>query len=69
MTAGMWIGAAAGAFLGWFIAALFTQGPKTPLEAFSGDYEASGPGCLTFLVLVVGGGAAGLLVGATLFGN
>ena len=66
MTPGMWIGAIAGAVLGWVISAVFSRGPKTPMEALSGDYEAGGPGWLTFLLLVLGCGAAGLVGGAVL---
>lgn len=68
MTASMWIGAAAGVFLGWIVGAIFTSGPKTPMEAFTGDYEASGPGCVTFLILIAVFAAGGTIAGALLGG-
>ena len=68
MTANMWIGLAAGVFVGWLAGAVFTKGPKTPMEAFTGDYEAGGPGCLTFLILVTLGAAAVTAAGAMMGG-
>lgn len=69
MTPSMWIGAIAGLFAGWTIGAIFTRGPKTPMEAFSGDYESSGLGCFAFLILIavcVGGGVfAGAMLGGS----
>ena len=66
MTPSMWIGAVAGLFAGWIVGAVFTKGPKTPMEAVSGDYESGGLGCFAFLVLIavfVGGVIAGAILG------
>ncbi len=43
------VGAIAGAFVGWFITAVMTDGPKYPGDTF---YEG-GPGCLVSLILVI----------------
>ncbi|BBM84398.1 hypothetical protein [Candidatus Uabimicrobium amorphum] len=57
------IGAVIGAFVGWFIAAMFSSGPKTPIEAFTGDYDSDGLGCLAFLLLIaVGAGLGGFML-------
>lgn len=69
MTPGMWIGLLAGVFIGWFIGAVFTEGPKTPLEAFNGDFDSSGPGCFAFLVLIVFFGGVGVIAGALFFSS
>ena len=69
MTPGMWIGLLVGVFVGWFISAVFTEGPKTPLEAFSGDYDTSGPGCFTFVALVILCGGVGVITGALYFSS
>lgn len=64
--AGAVVGAIAGGLLGWIIAALFSSGPKTPMEALEGGYERSGVGCFGFLLLVGGGAVIGAIVGAAL---
>ncbi len=63
------IGAIVGGFVGWVIAAATSSGPKTPLEAFSGDYERSGVGCFGFVLLVGGGALVGGVIGALLSGS
>ncbi|MEZ6000236.1 hypothetical protein [Hyphomonas sp.] len=69
MTPSMWIGAIAGLFAGWIIGAVFTSGPKTPMEAFSGDYESSGLGCFAFLILIAVCVGSGVFAGAILGGS
>ena len=56
------MGAFAGAVAGWILAAIFSRGPKTPLEALRGDYQRGGTGCVGFMLLVVGGAVAGAIV-------
>jgi cell division protein FtsX len=68
MTPGMWIGLIGGVLCGWVVSAVFSNGPKTPLEAFTGDHDASGSGCLTFLALTFVFGLIGLGVGAWILG-
>ena len=63
------VGAVAGAIAGWILGALFSKGPKTPMEAFRGDYEGGGPSCFVFLLLVVGGAVAGAIVATMAFGG
>jgi hypothetical protein len=58
------LGALGGAFAGWLIVAVFSKGPRTPLEAVRGDYESGGLGCITSLLLIVGGAAVGALIGS-----
>jgi len=60
-------GAIVGALIGWAVAAIFSSGPKTPLEAFTGDYESGGPGCFVFLLLVIGGAALGGFIAPAIF--
>ncbi len=55
--------------MGWDNAAATTSGPKTPGEAFSGDYERSGVGCFGFVLLVGGGALVGGVIGALLSGS
>jgi len=58
------VGAIAGAFVGWFIIAVLTDGPKYPGD---NSYEG-GPGCLVSLVVVIVFVAIGAVVG-TFFGQ
>jgi hypothetical protein len=60
--AGTILGAIAGAFLGWFIIAVMTDGPKYPGDT---SYEG-GPGCLVLLVVVSLLAAIGAVVGTFL---
>ena len=60
--AGTILGAIAGAFLGWFIIAVMTDGPKYPGDT---SYEG-GPGCLVLLVVVILLAAIGAVVGTSL---
>jgi uncharacterized membrane protein YeaQ/YmgE (transglycosylase-associated protein family) len=53
------VGAIIGGLIGWIAAAIFSKGPKTPIQAFSGDYEGGGPGCVVFLLLLIIGAALG----------
>ncbi|WP_273185963.1 MULTISPECIES: hypothetical protein [Hyphomonas] len=69
MTPSMWIGAVAGLFAGWIVGAVFTKGPKTPMEAVSGDYESGGLGCFAFLVLIAVFVGGGVIAGAILGGG
>lgn len=56
------VGAIAGAFVGWFIIAVMTDGPKYPGDT---SYEG-GPGCLVSLVVVILLAAIGAAVGTFL---
>jgi hypothetical protein len=56
------IGAIAGAFVGWLIIAVLTDGPKYPGDT---SYEG-GPGCLVSLVVVIVLAAIGAAVGTFL---
>jgi hypothetical protein len=56
------IGAIAGAFLGWLIIAVLTDGPKYPGDT---SYEG-GPGCIVSLVVVIVLAAIGAAVGTFL---
>jgi hypothetical protein len=57
---GVVIGAVAGAFVGWLIIAVLTEGPKYP-----GDQSYSGgPGCLISLATVIVGAIIGAAIGA-----
>ena len=56
------IGAIAGAFAGWLIIAILTDGPKYPGDT---SYEG-GPGCLVSLVVVIVLAAIGAVVGTFL---
>ena len=60
--AGTILGAIAGAFLGWFIIAVMTDGPKYPGDT---SYEG-GPGCLVSLVVVIVLAAIGAVAGTFL---
>jgi hypothetical protein len=60
--AGTILGAIAGAFLGWFIIAVMTDGPKYPGDT---SYEG-GLGCLVLLVVVILLAAIGAVVGTFL---
>ena len=68
MTPTMWIGAVIGVVAGWIAGAIFTRGTKTPMDAFSGDYESGGLGCFGFLILIAVFAAAGTIAGAMLGG-
>lgn len=57
------IGAIAGAFVGWLITAIMTDGPKYPGDT---SYEGGGPGCLVSLLLVIVLAAIGAVVGTFL---
>ena len=69
MTPSMWIGTIAGVFLGWIVGAVFTKGPKTPMQALSGDHESGGLGCFAFLILIAVFAAGGAIAGALLGGG
>ena len=69
MTPSMWIGAVAGLFAGWIVGAVFTKGPKTPMEAVSGDYESGGLSGFAFLVLIAVFVGGGVIAGAILGGG
>lgn len=56
------IGTIAGAFFGYLIVAVATDGPKYP-----GDTSATGgPGCLVSLAIVIGGAVVGGLAGTAI---
>jgi len=57
---GVVIGAIAGAFVGWLIIAVLTEGPKYPGDQSHGG----GPGCLISLVTVIVGAIIGVVIGA-----
>lgn len=69
MEAGTIAGAVVGVVAGWILAAVFSKGPGNPIEALTGDYERSGPGCFLFLLLVGGGGVVGAIVGTAVLGG
>jgi len=57
---GVVIGAIVGAFVGWLIIAVLTEGPKYPGDQSYGG----GPGCLISLVTVIVGTMIGVVIGA-----
>ncbi len=61
------VGAIIGALVGWIVAAIFSKGPKTPFQAFTGDYEGGGPGCFVFLLLIIAGAALGGFLAPAIF--
>jgi len=61
------VGAIVGALIGWIVGAIFSKGPKTPVQAFTGDYEGGGPGCFVFFLLIIGGAALGGFLGPSIF--
>jgi hypothetical protein len=56
------IGALGGAFVGWFIIAALTDGPKYPGDQ---DY-GGGPGCIVSLLVVIVGALVGAAIGASM---
>ena len=62
------IGAALGALVGWIVSAVFSRGPKTPMEALRGEHASGGVGCLGFIAILVAGAVVGGVIGGTLGG-
>ena len=60
-------GAIVGGLIGWVVGVIFSKGPKTPIEAASGDYERGGPGLILFLLLVIGGALVGGYIAPSIF--
>lgn len=57
----LWIGGIVGGIVGWIVAAILSEGPRTPLEALSGE-GGGGLGCIGDVLLIGGGALLGVVV-------